>query len=284
MADATRTQELKISDSEFEKFRDFFYRKTGIFFEDSKRYFVDKRILTRIEITKCDNFREYFTKIRFQRDESELQQLINMMTVNETYFFREAYQFDCMVSGALDSIIEHKNKGDVIRIWSLPSSTGEEAYSIAIYLLEKWPHIDDYQVELFASDIDTSVLDKAREGLYNSRSIEGLPREYLSRYFEKQPCGRFQASDDLRNCVEFTNANVVDLQQMNRFQKFDIVFCRNLLIYFDDKSRRQAAEAIYESLNPGGLLFLGHSESMSRICSLFKVIKFPETIAYQKAP
>lgn len=276
------TEHIKITDGDFERFRDFFYRKTGIYFEDSKRYFVDKRLKARIVKTDHRGFRDYFTFLRFQSTDEEMQELINTMTVNETYFFREKYQFECLVNTVLDDVLKRKSPGESIKIWSLPSSTGEEAYSIALYLMERWPKIEEVDVELYASDIDTRVLERAMKAVYSKRSVEGLPKDILHRYFDRMSDDVYQAKDDLRDCVEFCNVNIIDDKAMRSYRGFDVVFCRNMLIYFDDASRRLAAEAIYDALNPGGVLFLGHSESMSRISSLFKVKKYPETIAYIK--
>lgn len=271
-----------ITDSEFERFRDFFYRKTGIRFEDSKRYFVDKRLIDRIEKTGFDCFRSYFTQMRFESCGSELQQLINCMTVNETYFFREEYQFECMVESVLDEILETKGPGCEIKIWSIPSSTGEEPYSIALYLLEKWPMIEQCDVEIFSSDIDSQVLERCREGIYSERSVQHLPKSILNKHFTLASNGHFQISEDLRECISFSQVNLSEKSQTRPFRNIDLIFCRNLLIYFDDVSRREAAEVFYDALNPGGFIFLGHSESMSRISSLFKVRKFPKAMAYQK--
>jgi chemotaxis methyl-accepting protein methylase len=123
-----------ITDEDFLKFKEFFYRKTGINFEPSKRYFVDKRLVERIKATGTENFRGYFTLLRFQPSGEELQQLTNLMTVNETYFLREEYQFKCLVDSILPEIVERKRNLDPIRIWCIPSSSGEEPYSIAMYL------------------------------------------------------------------------------------------------------------------------------------------------------
>jgi len=272
----------KITDAEFERFRDFFYRKTGIHFEDSKRYFVDKRLIARIGETGHDSFRSYFTFMRFQASGEEVQELINAMTVNETYFFREEYQFECMVENALDEIVRQKEPGAEIRIWSIPSSTGEEPYSIALYLLEHWPGIDTVDVEIVSSDIDSKVLERCRKGVYNQRSVQHLPRAILEKYFEPIAGGHFQIDQDLRDSIHFTQVNLNEPAQTRKYRDFDLIFCRNLLIYFDDASRRQAAEVFYDALNPGGFIFLGHSESMSRISSLFKVRKFAKAMTYQK--
>jgi chemotaxis protein methyltransferase CheR len=274
--------DITISDEDFQKFREFFYRKTGIQFEDSKRYFVDKRLVERIQATGHSNFRSYFTFMRFQASGEELQALTNAMTVNETYFFREEYQFKCLVDSMLPEIVKTKRPGSTIRIWSIPSSSGEEPYSIALYLTEYWPDIEHWDVELISSDIDTQILRKAREGRHSARSVQHLPAKLLQKHFRRLPDGDYQISDDFRQAVEFTRVNLNEPADTRPYRGFDVIFCRNLLIYFDDLSRRQAAEVFFDALNPGGFICLGHSESMSRISSVFKVRKFPDAIVYQK--
>jgi len=271
-----------IREEEFQKFREFFYRKTGIQFDSSKRYFVDKRLLERIEATGSESFRSYFTMLRFQASGEELQQLTNLMTVNETYFFREEYQFKCLVDSILPEIVAHKRDDKPIRIWVIPSSSGEEPYSIALYLLEHWAGINDWDIEIISSDIDTRILAQARQGLYTQRAIQQLPVRLLQKYFSRVGDGH-QLCDDIRSAVEFTRVNLSERADTRAYRNFDIVFCRNLLIYFDDVSRKTAAETFYDALNPGGFILLGHSESMSRISSLYKVRKFPEAIVYQRA-
>ncbi len=275
-------ERLTITDADFEKFREYFYRKTGIQFDTTKRYFVDKRLVERIEATDCDSFREYFVKLRFEANGTEMQSLVNCMTVNETYFFREAYQFDCMVNSMLSELVAQRKPGSRIRIWSIPSSTGEEPYSIALYLLERWPLISQYEVEILSSDIDTTVLDAAQRAIYSTRSIANLPKPYLQKYFKPLPEGEYKLSRDIVDAVEFSRINLSDPVDTRRFRDIDLIFCRNLLIYFDDLSRRIAAEAMYDALRPGGFVCLGHSESMSRISSLFEVRRFPDAMVYQK--
>lgn len=279
---AARPTDPVITDADFLKFRDFFYRKTGIHFDEGKRYFVDKRLIERMEATGADSFRSYFVGLRFESGSSELQALVNAMTVNETYFFREAYQFDCMVNNLLDEVVRRKAPGERIRIWSIPSSTGEEPYSIAMYLLERWPHIDRHDVEILSSDIDTRVLSAAQQGIYSARSVANLPRAYLEKYFTPHGDGEFRISRDLVDAVEFSQVNLSDARDTRRFRQIDLIFCRNLLIYFDDLSRRVAVEAMYDALHPGGFICLGHSESMSRISSLFQVRRFADAMVYQK--
>lgn len=270
-----------ITEHDFEKFREYFYRKTGIQFDAGKRYFVDKRILERMAATGHALFRSYFTMLRFQASGEEMQVLTNLMTVNETYFFREEYQFQCLVHSILPHLVEQKKDQRPLRIWVIPSSSGEEPYSIAMYLLEYWPGIHQHDVEIVASDIDTRILAQAQRGLYSERSVSQLPRSLLHKYFSQTDQG-YQISDVLRSSVEFTRVNLSDPAETRPYRQFDVVFCRNLLIYFDDLSRKAAAETFYDALNPGGFICLGHSESMSRISSLYRVRKFPEAIVYQK--
>jgi chemotaxis protein methyltransferase CheR len=272
----------QITLADFQKFAEYFYRKTGIHFDEGKRYFVDKRLLERIEQTGAGSFRAWFVALRFEADGAEMQHLVNAMTVNETYFFREAYQFDCLVNNILDEVVLHKKPGSRIRIWSIPSSTGEEPYSIALYLLERWPRIDLHDVEILSSDIDTAVLRSAQRGIYSQRSVAHLPPAYLKKYFTAHGDQEWRISRDIVDAVEFSHVNLAEASDTRRFRDIDVIFCRNLLIYFDDLSRRVAAEALYDALSPGGFMCLGHSESMSRMSSLYTVRRFPDAMVYQK--
>jgi chemotaxis protein methyltransferase CheR len=148
-------------------------------------------------------------------------------------------------------------------------------------LIERWPGIQDHDVEIISSDIDTHILAQAKAGLYSARSTMHVPEAYLRKYFRKTAHG-FQIDAALRAAVEFTRVNLQDPTDVRPYRDFDIIFCRNLLIYFDDLSRKQAAETFYDALRPGGFILLGHSESMSRISSLFQVRKFADAIVYQR--
>lgn len=270
------------SDEDFRKFRDFFYRKTGIHFDDSKRYFVDKRIAERMAATASDCFRDYFMLLRYEADAAEMQALVNVMTVNETYFMREDYQFRCMTTGLLPELVQTNPVGRRLRIWSMPSSSGEEPYSIAIHLLENWPGLDEHDIEIIASDIDTRMLDQAHAGIYSRRAVQHLSREQLERYFHRRAGGDYEICQSLRESVRFTRVNLNDARDTINYKDFDIIFCRNLLIYFDDASRASAAQTIFKALRPGGFICLGHSESMARMSTLFRVRRFSDAIVYQR--
>jgi chemotaxis protein methyltransferase CheR len=273
-----------VTADEYAKFCAFFYRKTGILFTEQKRYFVERRILDRIRLTASEGFNDWFSLVRFQATGAELQALVNVMTVNETYFFRELYQLDALVQGILADVVRDRPPAKPVRIWSLPCSTGEEPYSIGIHILENWAKADDYNIEIFASDIDSRVLAQAAMGCYGERSLQRVNPELRTRYFCRLGDDRYQLRNEMRDSVEFSSVNVVDAASMGRFRDIDVLFCRNMLIYFDDISRRQAVEAMYECLAPGGFICLGHSESMSRMSSLFRPRKFGEVVVHQKPP
>lgn len=282
-AQALRASARVISEEEFAKFNEFFYRQTGISLTDRKGYFVERRIQERLEKTGARSFGEYFNTLRFQASGEELQHLVNAMTVNETYFFREDYQFKALIDGVLPEIARTRPEGSTISIWSVPCSTGEEPYSIAIQILENWDRADDFGIEIRASDIDTRVLMDARQAVYSDRAIHRLTPALREKYFSAAGPGRFQLREEIRGSVDFSAVNVANPAQMARYREIDVIFCRNMLIYFDDLSRRQTVEAFYDCLKPGGFLCLGHSESMSRISSLFTPRSFAGTIIYQKA-
>jgi chemotaxis protein methyltransferase CheR len=260
---------------------EFLYRRTGMSFDDNKRYYIDRRLAERIAATASRSFQSYFATLRSDAGQ-EIEHLVNAFTVNETYFYREDHQLRCMTSDLLGRIVQRKKREDSIRIWSIPCSTGEEPYSIAMWLMENWPEVDRHNIEIVGSDIDTRALKAAGDGIYGARALMRLSRDVIDRYFERIVGDQVQIDPGLRTSVQFTRANLIDAQDMARYRDFDIVFCRNVLIYFDDTSRRLAAENLYDCLRPGGYICLGHSETMSRISPLFRVCRFSDAIVYQK--
>ena len=271
-----------LTEEEFRKLCEFLYRRTGMVFTEAKRYYVERRVVERMSATHALSFNHYFAHLRADAQE-EIEKIINAFTVNETYFYREDHQLKCLTSDLLTARVKDKKQGGLVRIWSAPCSTGEEPYSIAIWLLENWPLVDEYEVEIVGSDIDTAVLRMAAEGIYGKRALMRLSPEIIEKYFSKIGEDTWQILEDLRGSVRFSPVNIVEPEQTRQFGQFDVIFCRNVLIYFDDVSRRIAAENLYECLKPGGFICLGHTESMSRISPLFEPSRFPEAIVYQRA-
>lgn len=250
-------------------------------FTDTRRYFVDRRVTERMAETGTTSFASYFARLRSDFD-CEVENFINAFTVNETYFYREDHQLACLTTDLLGERLQAKASDETLRIWSIPCSTGEEPYSIAIWLLENWPQVDAHDIEIVGSDIDTAVLEAARAGFFGKRALMRLTPTLIDKYFVEAGLERWQILHDLRQSIHFTNANIVERSQTRPHGLFDIIFCRNVLIYFDDSSRRVAAENLYENLVPGGFICLGHTESMSRISPLFEVCRFKDAIVYRK--
>ena len=173
-----------VSPEDVRRLCEFLYRRTGMLFAEDKRYYIDRRLHERIAATGAQSFQAYFALLRSGLD-SEVEHLVNAFTINETYFFREDHQLRCMTSDLLGAVIRTKRPGDPIRIWSVPCSTGEEPYSIAIWLMENFPDVDNYQIEIVGSDIDTRALAAAADGVYGARALMKLSPALIARYFER---------------------------------------------------------------------------------------------------
>jgi chemotaxis protein methyltransferase CheR len=270
-----------VTEEEFRRLCEFLYRRIGMVFTEAKRYYVERRLTDRMTATGATSFAGYFAHLRSDVN-GEIERLINALTVNETYFYREDHQLRCLTTDLLAARLRTKPAGEAIRIWSVPCSTGEEPYSIAIWLLENWPLADAYDIEIIGSDIDTTALAAARGGIFGRRALMRLPPELVMKYFVQTGSESWRILDELRQSVRFTPVNLVQPAETRPHGQFDVILCRNVLIYFDDASRRVAAENLYENLAPGGYICLGHTESMSRISPLFEVCRYSDAIVYQR--
>jgi chemotaxis protein methyltransferase CheR len=270
-----------VTEEEFRRLCEFLYRRTGMIFTEAKRYYVERRICDRMAATGMASFSQYFGRLRGDVG-AEIEHFVNAFTVNETYFYREDHQLRCLTTDLLTGLVADKPTSESIRIWSIPCSTGEEPYSIAIWLLENWPQVDAYDVEIVGCDIDTKVLEAARAGEFEKRALMRLPPDLVARYFVPLGGERWRILDEIRQSVLFARVNLIEASETRANGRFDVIFCRNVLIYFDDAARRVAAENLYECLLPGGYLCLGHTESMSRISPLFEVCRYSDAIVYRR--
>ncbi len=272
-----------LSIENFAKIGEFIYRKSGIYLEKNKHYDkLAKYINSRARDLEIDSFRKYFFKLRFDDTQgNEFQALMNAITVNETYFFREKDQFEVLVNKILPQLHETMPSNRTLRILSSPCSTGEEPYSMILHIVEEGKVVEKRDIEVVGIDIDSTVIEKAKAGLFSDRSVHAIPKGILAKWFDKKSLG-YQLGEDLDGSVDFHVANIFDKTQMRKLGKFDIIFSRNMLIYFDDTSRKEVAMTFYDMLNPGGYVFLGHAEYMSRIVSVFNAKKIDNTLIYQK--
>lgn len=276
----------KISDKDFEVFRDYIYNLCGIYFHASKKYFLESRVARRLEATGIKGHAEYYQFVKSRHGGiDELKRLLDEITTNETCFFRNMPQLTALESKILPEIVATKGKIGFrkIRIWSAGSSSGEEAYTLAMLLNEKrLSLLKDWIIEIVGTDINETVINQAKEGIYNTYSVRNTPEFYRKKYFKEEQEGRFVLAPDVKKLVSFSNLNLYDDTKMIFMKSFDFIFCANVLIYFDAASKSKVVQHFYNNLQPYGYFFVGQSESLHGVNENFKTIHFPGGFAYKK--
>ncbi len=270
-----------VSDAQFHRFREYFYRRTGIAFDDAKRYYVELRLAERIGQSGLPGFAAYFQALRQPGGVQEVARLIKLFTASETCFFGDARQLAALAAYALPEL-GRRRPGALLRILVWPCAGGEAAYSVALYLAAHWPALAQVNLEILAGDRDAPALAAARAGRYGEAALHRLAGETRQRFFRQTGPDEFQLADEIRHAVRFAEVDASRPETLRAQGLFDVIICRNLLLFFDDATRRLAVESCYESLNPGGFICLGEAESMSRISPLFDVRAFDHALFYQK--
>jgi len=272
----------QITDDEFRLFRDFIHEECGLFFADNKVAFLSSRIGRRLEATSIGSFFRYYRylKQRGMEHEKELLQLLDELTINETSFFRNRPQFEVLEQLVLPELIDRKKAdGDRgFRIWSAGCSTGEEPYSIAMSVLEQLPSPRLWDVRVYASDLSLTALERASSGTYPESKLQDMSRARQQRFFEACPDG-FRIRDEVRRLVVYDFHN---LKHENGLGELDIIFCRNVMIYFDPDEQQKVVNKLIRALRPGGYLFLGHSESVQGTSSELKFVHHRRGTAYKR--
>jgi chemotaxis protein methyltransferase CheR len=274
----------KMSDDIYRQLREFIYQQTGIFFQDNKKYLLEGRLGKRLQVLNLATFEEYLQLVRYgTRRQDELRFFYDAITINETFFFRNEPQFDAFEKTLVPNVLAAKRPGlRTLRVWSAASSSGEEAHTLAMIYLEKLrPRYPGLELEVVGTDISSSVLETARRGVYRDYSIRNMPKAYLEKYFRVED-QRFILNDEVRKYVRFDHLNLSDQTRMRTMMNFDIIFCCNVLIYFDTASKIQVVSHLFNALNRGGYLFIGYAESLHGISTAFKLENFPKTVAYKK--
>ncbi|WP_165461138.1 protein-glutamate O-methyltransferase CheR [Atlantibacter sp.] len=253
------TQRLALSDAHFRRICQLIYQRAGIVLAEHKRDMVYNRLVRRLRSLGLDDFGRYLSMLEANPNSAEWQAFVNSLTTNLTAFFREAHHFPVLAEHA------RKHSGEY-RVWSAAASTGEEPYSIAITLADALG-IAPGRFKVYASDIDTEVLEKARNGIYRQEELKTLSPQQLQRYFMRGTGphdGLVRVRSELGNAVEFASMNLLD-KQYNVPGPFDAIFCRNVMIYFDKETQQEILKRFVPLLKPGGLLFAGHSENFSNL-------------------
>jgi chemotaxis protein methyltransferase CheR len=272
---------LDLPDDVFRLLRDQIYKRSGMWFSDSSKYLLQKRLSPRAKELNFDSFQKYFYFLQYDpRAESEFDQIYDLVTTNETYFFREPAQLAAFIEEIVPDILSQKSVKK-IRIWSAGCSSGEEPYSIAI-LLQEAGYYDRAAFEIFASDINQAVLAKARKGQYRENAFRATDVAIRDRNFTKDADGSWRIKDEVRNRVSFGRLNLYDEARVSLLGHLDVIFCRNVIIYFDDSSKRVVVNNFYNRLTESGYLLLGHSESLISLSTQFKLRHLKNDMVYQK--
>jgi chemotaxis protein methyltransferase CheR len=251
--------QYKIKDSEFKLFREFIYGQAGIKLNDEKQMLVVSRLSKRLRHYSLNTFQEYFDLMMASPEDGERQMTVDLLTTNETYFFRESNHFDFLKT----EILPNRKTGKMLKVWSAASSTGEEAYSLAMILDDV---LGNKPWDIFGSDISSRVIKTAQQGHYSLNRIDGIPQEYLRKYCLKgvdEHDGTLLIDKKLRQKVSFALVNLK--KPLGNFGPFDIIFLRNVLIYFDKDTKQKIIKKLVDKMQLGGYLFIGHSESLKDI-------------------
>jgi chemotaxis protein methyltransferase CheR len=272
---------LDLPDDVFRLLRDNIYKRTGMWFNDSSKYLLQKRLSPRAKELNFDSFQKYFYFLQYDpRAEAEFDQIYDLVTTNETYFFREPAQLAAFIEEIVPDILARKPVKK-IRIWSAGCSSGEEPYSIAM-LLEESGFYSHGAFEIFASDINQQVLAKARKGHYRESAFRATSAALRDKYFTREADGSFKIKDEVRNRISFGRLNLYDEARVSLLGHLDVIFCRNVIIYFDDVSKKVVVSNFYNRLTENGYLLLGHSESLISLSTQFKLRHLKNDMVYQK--
>ncbi len=266
-----------LTDAHFEKFRVLIYDASGITFSNSNRPILESRLRERLRAAKLEDVGTYFDLIN--RNGEEMKLFLDSITTNLTRFFRNQAHFDALVNHVLPDLVAFKRAKGLekkIRVWSAGCSTGEEPYTIAMIFKDKLP--TDFGFEIIASDLSLKSLMTASQGFYPEARIVGIPEPYLPRFFNKVGDG-YQAKDEIKGRIKFDYHN---LKFDSGLRNLDIIFCRNVLIYFDEAAQKNVIDRFWTSMTNHGFLYIGHSESLFGMNTQFKFLKTEWAVLYNK--
>lgn len=268
-----------LSQEELALFNELFSNRFGLFFPEHKREILESRLLPRLRANHLQRFIDYYLLLQydFQREVDALTQAI---TNNESYFFRETSQFEALQGQVLKSLIEDGIRPGTLRILSAGCSSGEEPYTLNIFLRQQ-PSITNSNLAIDAIDLDTERLEQARSGLYRPGSLRALDPAQIERLFVQHEETSYELRQPFRAAVKFSRGNILEPSSFPR-PPYDALFCRNVLIYFSESALKQAIENFAQAVRPGGLLFLGHSESIIGLTQTFQAERLGNCIAYRR--
>jgi chemotaxis protein methyltransferase CheR len=276
--------DVELSEEEFRLLRDFIHERFGLFFDEGQRASLRARLVGRLSSLDLLSFEDYYHYLRFGPQKTdELLRMISHLTNNETYFFRESAQLSVFSDNVLKTIRERKAKEShrTLRVLSAGCSTGEEVHTLAMIVYDSGQFFWNWDVQVVGLDVDPMALDKAKKGVYFHNSFRAMSPALIEKHFVKQGTG-YQVKETVRRMIKLRQGNLLEPSSYEGLAPVDVVFCRNVLIYFSDATIQRAVKLYHDVLGPGGYLMLGHAESLSRITDIFTPIRFPGAMIYQK--
>jgi len=272
---------LEMSAEEFRVLRDVIHQYSGIFFDEDKKYLLKRRLGPRLEVTGTRNFTEYARLLRYgSRGRRELEEAVDRVAVNETYFFREEYQLRAFADEILPEIRWESGREKRLSIWSAGCSTGEEPYTVSMLILENGTFAE-WDVRIIGSDISRRVLRGASRARYRESALRETAPARRTRFF-RQEGDLFEIREPVRAPVAFARLNLLEHQPLDLVGEVDVLFCRNVLIYFDADVRERVIDSFYRHLAPGGYMLLGHSESLLNLSTAFELVQLQNDTVYRK--
>jgi chemotaxis protein methyltransferase CheR len=272
----------EMSDSEFRMFSELLRNHCGLHFDESSRFLLAKRVARRVSDLGLGGFAAYHFQLRSAGGDEELATLVDLITTNETYFFRERSQLRALVEEVVPELLLHRKPGSnrPISVWSAGCSSGEEPYSIVALAMEAGlePGRD---IRVYASDISRPVLTRSRRGVYREASFRETSDDLRMRYFVEKD-GLFRVCDEVKKHVDFIHLNLLDDSKIALLGAMDVILCRNVIIYFGAETKRRVISTFYDRLRPGGFLLLGHSESLINISSAFEISHLKRDLVYRR--
>ena len=276
-----RHANIELSNDVFRLLRDIFYEYNGVFYDDHSKFFLEGRLQKRLRTHQFQDFKDYYYFLKYDlKKEEELAYAIDLLTIHETYFFREEKQLRTFTEEVLPIVKDRNHYKKNLRIWSAGCSSGEEPYTLAM-LIEENGSFKDWKVEIFANDISPRILQIARGGVYQEPSFRCANPYFINKYFKKEN-NAFHIMDKIKNYICFMCINLLDPHKVSFFGSMDIIFCRNVIIYYDQKAKIKVINLFHQKLNEQGFLFLGHSESLLNISTSFSMCHLKNDIIYQK--